>query len=46
MQQIQKFIIVAFRPDTTCVAATCDHTRRPAGAIITPSDEFTEAAGW
>jgi hypothetical protein len=46
MQQIQKFIIVAFRPGTTSVAAWCDHTGRPAGAIIAPSDEFTEAAGW
>jgi hypothetical protein len=46
MQQIQKFIIVVFRLGTTCVATQCDRTRSPGGAIIAPSDEFTEAAGW
>ena len=46
MQQILKFNIVALSLSTTCVAAPCDHTGRPAGAIIAPSDEFTEAAGW
>jgi hypothetical protein len=46
MQQIQKFIIVASQPGTTSVAERCDHTARPAGAIIAPSDEFTEAVRW